>query len=166
MRVPDRQLDGRIGSWLVVPLRLDDGGAVPVVRGWVAAPDRPPAPLGEVTVTGRLLPPEEKPARAAGQAADEVPAVDVTALGSRWAVELHEGFVLARAEDPAPAAAPVRVPESNAVPSDTGAPFSNLGYALQWWAFAAFVGYLWWRIVRERWQHRFATAPAALTAVR
>ena len=32
--VPDRDLDGRAGEWVVTPLRTD-AGVLPVVRGWV-----------------------------------------------------------------------------------------------------------------------------------
>ncbi|CAM5619664.1 SURF1-like protein OS=Streptomyces microflavus OX=1919 GN=G3I39_30400 PE=3 SV=1 [Streptomyces microflavus] len=53
--------DDRIGVHVLTPLDLKDGSTVLVNRGWVPAapnqtayPDVPPAPRGEVTVTGRL----------------------------------------------------------------------------------------------------------------
>ncbi|CAM5737755.1 SURF1-like protein OS=Streptomyces microflavus OX=1919 GN=G3I39_30400 PE=3 SV=1 [Streptomyces microflavus] len=53
--------DDRIGVHVLTPLALKDGSTVLVNRGWVPAapnqtayPDVPPAPRGEVTVTGRL----------------------------------------------------------------------------------------------------------------
>lgn len=164
--VPDRILEARSGLWVVVPLRVP-GATVAVVRGWIAPTEIPPAPpTGELTVTGRFLPSEETPVRAPELPAGRIAAVDLTALGAEWANDLHEGFVVAADESPPPASTPTRVPESNAVPSDTGAPFSNTGYALQWWAFSAFVGYLWWRILRDRWQARtpIAVAPERATA--
>ena len=56
--VPDRQLDGKNGFYVLTLLRTDDGRALPVVRGWIPGePDAakaPAAPTGEVTVTGSL----------------------------------------------------------------------------------------------------------------
>lgn len=37
----------------------------------------------------------------------------------------------------------------------------NFGYSLQWWLFAAFAGFFWWRIVRDAGRHR--AHPAAGT---
>ncbi|RUQ43221.1 SURF1 family cytochrome oxidase biogenesis protein, partial [Micrococcus sp. HSID17227] len=59
--VGPRLLNGRDGYWTVTALRVagaPDGEVVPVVRGWSADADVvDPAPAGQVTVTGRLLPP-------------------------------------------------------------------------------------------------------------
>ena len=56
--VPNRQVDGRTGFYVLTLLRTDEGKALPVVRGWLpgaADADRAPAaPSGEVTVTGSL----------------------------------------------------------------------------------------------------------------
>ena len=61
-----RTVDGNTGWEVVVPLVLSDGTAVLVDRGWVPQgdqgatqpPDVAPVPSGEVTVTGRIRPPE------------------------------------------------------------------------------------------------------------
>ncbi len=54
--VPDRELDGKRGFYVLTLLRTDSGKALPVVRGWLpgtADPAKAPAPpAGEVTVTG------------------------------------------------------------------------------------------------------------------
>ncbi len=59
----NRPINGRTGFYLVTPLRLDDGTAVLVQRGWLPrdAADRthvqpPPAEPGLVTVAGRIAP--------------------------------------------------------------------------------------------------------------
>lgn len=56
--VPDRDLDGRNGYYVLTLLRTDGGKALPVVRGWLPgsadAAKAPAAPTGEVTVTGAL----------------------------------------------------------------------------------------------------------------
>ena len=41
--VAPRELDGATGMWVLTPLRLADGSAVAVVRGWVTGPDDPAA---------------------------------------------------------------------------------------------------------------------------
>lgn len=56
--VPDRELDGRSGYYVLTLLRTDGGKALPVVRGWLPgdadAAKAPAPPSGEVTVTGAL----------------------------------------------------------------------------------------------------------------
>jgi DNA-binding transcriptional regulator of glucitol operon len=34
----------------------------------------------------------------------------------------------------------------------------NFGYSLQWWLFAGFAGFFWWRILRDAARHRAARA--------
>ncbi len=72
-----RTVDGSVGFEVVTPLVLSNGTAVLVDRGWVApppggalvAPAVPPAPDGQVTVDGRLHPPESRGTAAADRAA-------------------------------------------------------------------------------------------------
>jgi surfeit locus 1 family protein len=56
--VRNRTLDGRPGYWVLTPLRLDDGEAVIVNRGWV--PNdlgvTPAPPTGQVRVIGMVAP--------------------------------------------------------------------------------------------------------------
>ena len=59
----NRQMNGRPGFYAVTPLRLDDGSAVLVQRGWLPrdANDRTriaaaPLPRGRVQVQGRIAP--------------------------------------------------------------------------------------------------------------
>ena len=59
----NRTMDERSGFYVMTPMRLPDGSAVIVQRGWVprddANPMKPPAvetPRGTVTVTGRVAP--------------------------------------------------------------------------------------------------------------
>jgi surfeit locus 1 family protein len=168
--IPRRILDGRSGSWVVTPLRLPDGSVAPVVRGWTpligetfsrdsgeitreSFPNK-----GQVRVEGRWMAPEQAPARAS-VGSGEVSAVDLAQLAPRWGnPPLHEGYLLAASETPAPpepaGQALTRIPPTNAETSDTGAPFSNAAYALQWLAFSGFVVFLWWRILRDGWRRR------------
>src|SRR5262249_36439425 len=58
--VAGRPQDGRTGFWVLTPLVLGDGSAVPVVRGWAAGPGdpaaAPPAPGPPVRGGGALQP--------------------------------------------------------------------------------------------------------------
>jgi len=151
--VTGRNLAGRNGFWVLVPLRLADGSAVPVVRGWVASPSDPAAagPVGSgVQVIGLLQPSEPPSQRAPGQAsglpADQVDRVSVTELVNQWPYPLITGFVVQQAQTPATGPAPSLVP---APTSDPGLDLQNLSYAVQWWLFAGFGLFFWWRLVRD-----------------
>jgi len=151
--VAGRELGGRTGFWVLTPLRLADGSGVGVVRGWVPAADDPAAaaPSGPVAVTGRLEPAEPPAQRAPGQGAglpagqlDRVAATDLIAA---WPYPLLTGYLVAESQAP-PAAAPAPVPVPSSAP-ETGLAWRNLSYAVQWWAFALFGLFFWWRLVRD-----------------
>jgi cytochrome oxidase assembly protein ShyY1 len=130
-----------VASAVVTPLALDDGSAVLVVRG---ADGGVPAPSGEVDVTGVL-----EPSDATGDALDADRVTDgirIAALVSAVDVDLYAGYVVRTTSDPADASTPVAAPTPD--PSRL-AGLRNLVYAVQWWVFAAFVAFMWWRIVTE-----------------
>jgi cytochrome oxidase assembly protein ShyY1 len=149
--VANRRLDGRPGFWVVAPLRVAASGAtLPVLRGFVTSPsDLPPVPSGSVTVTGGLVPPES-PYAGAAPPEGQLGSVDTSVLVGRWPGDLYNAFVFQQEETPA--AAPgslgsmVRVPTPS---GETGFKWRNAAYALQWWAFAGFALFMWWRVVRE-----------------
>ncbi len=149
--------DGAEGSWLVTPLSVGaaDRPAVPVVRGWVpggtAIEDVPPPPTGEVEVSGWLQPTE------AAEAGDDDPA-DGTIAHLRVAdlVQLVDGqdlygaYVIAEETSAGDAAAGVVAASLDQLPPAsrfTG--LRNILYAIEWWVFAAFAAFLWWRHVRD-----------------
>ncbi|GGB83117.1 hypothetical protein N798_09420 [Knoellia flava TL1] len=149
--VANRRLDGRTGFWVVAPLRVASTGAtLPVLRGFVTSPsDLPPVPSGSVTVTGGLAPPESP---YAGQAPPEgqLGSVDTSVLVGRWPGDLYNAFVFQQEESPA--APPTTLGSMERVPTpsgETGFKWRNAAYAFQWWAFALFALYMWWRIVRD-----------------
>ena len=149
--VANRRLEGRAGYWVVAPLRVSATGAtLPVLRGFVTSPDdAPPVPQGQVTVTGGLAPPESP---YAGDAPPEgqLGSVDTSVLVSRWPGELYNAFVFQQEQTPAPSPADVGAMERVPTPSgETGFKWRNAAYALQWWAFALFALFMWWRIVKE-----------------
>ena len=149
--VPGRRLGDATGLWVLTPLRLADGSAVAVVRGWVAdagAPASAPAalPAGDVELGGVLRPPEPVgdllPGAVADAPAGQVPVVAGALLAQVWPYPLADGYVL----QTSPVAAGL-----TAVPTERGGglAFQNLSYALQWWLFSAFGLFFWWRLVRD-----------------
>lgn len=170
--VADRRLDGVDGWWVLVPLVVDATGArMPVVRGFVPTPSAaPPAPAGSVTVVGALAPAESPRAPRTALGQGQVAAVDVPALLNVWGGDVYNGFLFAQSEQPDPgdvaAAGPVAdSPALHRVPPPRppgGLSARNVAYAIQWWVFAAFVGWMWWRMVRD--DHRRSRSPALAEA--
>jgi cytochrome oxidase assembly protein ShyY1 len=148
---------GPHGFWVLTPLRLPDGSAVPVVRGWVATADDPAAapsavPTGTVIVTGFLEPsepPDEArlPGQSSGLPPGQIELVDVTYLIRVWPYPLLTGYVLLNGQTPASATVPTHLVGLQA--GDSAMALQNLSYAIQWFLFAGFGLYLWWRLVLE-----------------
>lgn len=142
-----RPLDGRNGFWIVTPL-VTESGVLLVNRGWTpagsdatAAPDVPPPPSGQVTVTGRLRPaeatePTDAPPPGQAWAADpEVLVTPADALRFNAYAELTSSTPAADAEL-----------KSLPVPGHRG--LNNLVYSVQWLLFGL-VGIIgWWRLIR------------------
>ncbi len=149
--------DGEGGRWLVTPLSVGDPDqpAVPVVRGWVPADtaidEVPAAPAGEIDVLGWLQPTE-----AATDGATEPDEGVVAHLRVADLVQLLDGqdlygaYVVAKEPLPADDAAGVDAATLDQLPPAsrfTG--LRNILYAIEWWVFAAFAIFLWWRHVRD-----------------
>ncbi|WP_165986049.1 SURF1 family protein [Streptomyces sp. YIM 98790] len=151
--VPDRILDGERGFYVLTPLLPRDGGpAVPVVRGWLPGdPDPgavPPPPAGTVTVTGALQAAESPRAVNArsGLPSGQVAVIGAASLINLLPYEVVNGFVTERE-----ATAPLRAVPPQAA-SGTGLDlkaFQNLGYTAEWFVFAAFVVFMWFRLYRR-----------------
>lgn len=155
---------GPRGFWVLTPLRLPDGSAVAVVRGWVPSADDPAAarsavPDGQVSVTGLLLPSEPPddahvPGRGTGLPAGQTDLVDVTQLIKVWPHPLLTGFILLGGQTPAASGVPTRLVALQA--GDSAMALQNVSYAIQWFLFAGFGMYIWWRLVREDYHGRFS----------
>jgi len=146
------------GYWLLTPLRLADGTLIPVVRGWVASPGDPAAavPEGHVTVTGRLMGPEpsDRIQRTGALPRGQVATVTTAELINVWPGErIRTGYVIATRQvgggTPEPRLVAVAPPTA-----ERSFNWRNLAYALQWWIFAGFAVYMWYRLVREAVQER------------
>lgn len=154
--VAGRRLDGRTGFWVVAPLKVAATQAtLPVLRGWIASPDAvPPVPSGTVTVTGGLAPPES-PYAGPPPPEGQLGSIDTSVLVGRWPGELYNAFVFQQAESfpqaQTPEASATTLGAMERVPTptgETGFKWRNAAYALQWWVFALFALYIWWRTVR------------------
>ncbi|MDN5894957.1 MAG: SURF1 family protein [Nocardioides sp.] len=165
--VSNREQDDKDGYWVVTPVAVDKPGdpAILVVRGWTPAiADAPEAPTGETTLVGLL-----QPAEGSTNVVDDDPTDDVLPqLRLADAIQfidqdLYGGYVVAG--DPAGGAA-----------GDAGSPATtdndgteglahadvdqlpevgqftalrNLLYAIEWWIFGLFAGFIWWRWMRD-----------------
>ncbi|BBE22758.1 SURF1-like protein [Arthrobacter sp. MN05-02] len=141
--VRNRPMNGQPGYEVLTPLRLDDGTAVIIDRGWLpignaeaGRPDEiPDPPAGPVEVTARTKPGE--PAVNRGAPEGQVASIDLPALADRLDYPVQDAaYGLLALERPAAAQTPVAAPK----PSIDEGP--HLSYSLQWFAFGvlAFVG--------------------------
>jgi len=180
MFVSDRQLDGRDGFWVVTPLLLDgsledessssvDGspGAILVIRGWVASTSDPAArpPAGRAEVIGSVMSSEAQDSSAAAVEGRVLPSLRIPTMVDLVDYRLHDAFVMQASSVPASAGGPVVV-EPPAPPTDH-AGLRNVAYAVQWWIFAAFTLFMWWRMVSDAHRDRSESAdPEAHTTTR
>ena len=148
--VPQRVLDGVDGYWVVTPVRTSASGAsalLPVVRGFVADPaqaDRPaPSP---VELEGTLAPSEY--AAYTDLPEGQRPAIDTADLANAWEEPLYNGFIFLTAESPVTTSEAVR-PVPPPVFGESGIDPRNVGYALQWFVFAAFAVYMYLRFLKQ-----------------
>lgn len=151
----NRQMNGRPGFYVVTPLRLPDGSAVAVQRGWAPrdAADRtrvarPPTPDGEVTVHGRIAPPPgrlyEFDAAASGPIRQNL---DLATYSAEIRQPLRP-LSIVQEDGPAPPADGLL--RQWALPAADV--HKHYGYAFQWFALSALVIglYVWFQLVRPR----------------
>lgn len=158
--VSGRQHGDRDGFWVVTPLLLDgDAGAVLVVRGWAAAPDEPTAAVrpGRVTVTGTVLGSEAEDSSAAASRGRVLPSLRLPTIVGMVGYRLYDAFVLLATVVPPSSTAPATVDPPP--PPKDHAGLRNIAYAVQWWIFAAFVLFMWCRMVVDAHRDR-ESAPA------
>ena len=152
--VPGRQLDDRSGFYVLTLLRTDEGKALPVVRGWLPgtadAAKAPAPPAGEVTVTGALqaseTPGSNGVSAAGGLPAGQTGAISAASLVNLVPYDLYDAWVTLDKGDSGMRAVPATAP------ADTGLDlkaFQNLGYTGEWFVFAGFVVFMWFRLVRR-----------------
>ncbi len=149
--VPNRRLGEVRGFWLVTPFVVEGSGVrLPVLRGFTVHPealDTPP-PTGRRTVVGGLSPTEPPLSHAQPLPSGQLASIDASVLVNTWPGETYNAFLFLDSEDPEAAVdrALTRLPTPL---GDTGLQLRNAAYALQWWVFAGFALWLWWRMVRD-----------------
>ncbi|MBT2675785.1 SURF1 family protein [Streptomyces sp. ISL-14] len=152
--VPDRELDGKQGYYVLTLLHTDEGKALPVVRGWRPGDaDRakaPAAPTGEVTVTGSLQaseqPGENGVSAQGGLPSGQTGAISAASLVNLVPYDVYDAWVTLDKADSGMKPVPV------AAANDTGLDlkaFQNLGYTGEWFVFAGFVVFMWFRLLRR-----------------
>ncbi|MEU1334212.1 SURF1 family protein [Streptomyces sp. NPDC005865] len=152
--VPDRELDDKRGFYVLTLLRTDGGKSLPVVRGWLpgdaSAAKAPAAPKGEVTVTGALQA-SESPGSNGVSAAGGLPRGQLGAISSASLVNLvrddmYDAWITLGKADSGMKAVPAAAPNNTGL--DLKA-FQNLGYTGEWFVFAGFVVFMWFRLFRR-----------------
>jgi surfeit locus 1 family protein len=147
--VSGREHDGVSGYWVVTPVAVGGEGrpAMPVVRGWVRSPDQaPPAPSGEVQVTGWLQPPEGAQGVSDDDPSDDVlPQLRIADVIQHVDQDLYGAYVVDQARESGLQPATLsQLPDAGTL---TG--LRNFLYGLEWWVFGGFAVFLWWRYVQE-----------------
>ncbi|MFI0218580.1 SURF1 family protein [Streptomyces lydicus] len=160
--VPSRTLKDnrgeRQGFYVLDLLRTDHGKALPVVRGWLpgdagskADTAKVPAPpKGEVTVTGALQASENQGTdgvqAGGGLPQGQLGMISAASLVNIVPYEVYDAWItLTDAQAPLRAVPPAAAEGSGL---DLKA-FQNLGYTGEWFVFAGFVVFMWFRLFRR-----------------
>lgn len=152
--VPDRKVDDKPGYYVLTLLHTDNGKDLPVVRGWLPgeanAAKAPAAPAGEVTVTG-VLQASESPGSNGVSAAGGLPngqlgAISAASLVNMVQGDVYDAWVTLDKGDSGMKPVPAAAPDNSGL--DLKA-FQNLGYTGEWFVFAGFVVFMWFRLFRR-----------------
>ena len=158
-------LGGATVLWVVTPLRLSDGSAIEVVRGWVSRVDdaliAPPSEA--VQVTGRIRPLDAPPTVNTPLPPGESAGID-QALTQQLPYPARTGYVVRTAQVPPDPLSLEPVP-SQPPPAPPGAKqfyLQNGLYTIQWGLFALLILYCWYRLFRSE----LATRTTATSTLR
>ncbi|GGR85293.1 SURF1-like protein [Streptomyces humidus] len=152
--VPGRELAGKNGFYVLTLLRVDGGRALPVVRGWLPgradAAKAPAPPAGEVTVTGALQaseqPGDDGVSARGGLPAGQTAAISAASLVNLVPDDLYDAWITLDTAGPGMTAVPAKAAAGTGL--DLKA-FQNLGYTGEWFVFAGFVVFMWFRLLRR-----------------
>ncbi|MDG4858559.1 SURF1 family protein [Streptomyces sp. T-3] len=152
--VPDRDLDGKRGFYALGLLKTDEGKALPVVRGWLPGDADsgkvPAAPKGEVTVTGALQASEsagsDGVSSAGGLPEGQLGMISAASLVNLVPYDVYPAWVTVDKAESGLTAVPPSAPQGSGL--DLKA-FQNLGYTGEWFIFAGFVVFMWFRLFRR-----------------
>ncbi|MGH3372361.1 MAG: SURF1 family cytochrome oxidase biogenesis protein, partial [Nocardioidaceae bacterium] len=156
--------------WVVTPVAVcadpDPCPAAPallVVRGWTAAPGQAPAaPAGPVRLTGWLQPPEGSGLPDPDPDDDVLPELRVADAIQRVDQDLYGGYLVADRAEPSSGIAGLDPVDPASLPEPgSGTGLRNLLYAVQWWVFAGFALFVWWRWSRDELERPRQAPPTA-----
>ncbi len=153
--VSGREHDGTDGYWVVTALTSGspDAPALPLVRGWVSDVGAAPGPpTGAAEVVAWLQPTEGSGESDTDPSDDVLPQVRTADLIQHVEQDLYGAYGVVDA-----AAAGTNPGTTGLVPADLEqlpdagrfTAIRNLLYALEWWVFAGFAAFIWWRYVRD-----------------
>jgi cytochrome oxidase assembly protein ShyY1 len=147
--VRSRTFEAAPGSWVVAPLRLDDGTIVLVNRGWIsnsgqleAVPATYQQTDGEVTVIGMVRRTETRgrigPVDPAEGTLENIARLDVARITKQLDGEVLPGYVQLEQQSPQ-----LTTADPTPVPREALDEGPHLNYAVQWFIFTtvAIVGY-------------------------
>lgn len=146
--VSGREHEGEAGYWVVTPLAVGDADApaLPIVRGWVADPDAAPEPpTGTADLVAWLQPTQGTNEVDEDRTDDILPQVRTADLIQRVDQDLYGAYGVAT--EPLDGLLPATLDQLPEPATFTA--LKNLLYAIEWWIFAAFAAFIWWRWVRD-----------------
>ncbi|NWN87831.1 MAG: SURF1 family protein [Micrococcaceae bacterium] len=173
VQVESRVEEGNLGLWLVSEATVDgapDGYRIPVAWGWVE--EEIEADTAELTemfeqatdvsaqdmmeFEGRLIP-GEGPTPNTNHASEPVrkQMLATSQLVNLWDQDLYAGYVVAEkftvdsTEHVVSGATDVQPVDVAPQPEETEVAWLNIFYAIEWFIFAVFSLFLWWRFVRD-----------------
>lgn len=135
--------------WVVAPVRVDGTKSMLlIVRGWTDEQlDSPDRPRGTVMFRAILQPGEDRnDAYAFDPTTGIYGSVSIPQLANVLHGDLFSGFALTDAAGINAGLKPVDPPDPH-VSWMVG--LRNLAYALQWWVFGLFAGFMWWRMATD-----------------
>ena len=131
-------VEGEPGDQVLTPLRLPDGTALVVDRGWIPIDQGVPvtgeaaAPTGTVTVGGVLFPPDALTVpTGTASPVERITKVDLGQIGAQLPYPILPIYLLLQTQQPPQQGS---LPEPPPLPPLTNGP--HLSYAFQWFSFA------------------------------
>ncbi|MGO1522358.1 MAG: SURF1 family protein [Nesterenkonia sp.] len=150
--IADRLQDDVAGYWAVAAFRVQgapDDEVIPVVRGWSEDyDDAGQPPTGQLDLHGRLLPTEAPGPGPRDEPAGVLPSLSAAELINLWNEDSYSGFVV-DFSDQALGGSGLEPVWVDPQPQEDEVNWLNLFYGLEWFVFAGFAFYLWWRLVKD-----------------
>jgi surfeit locus 1 family protein len=159
--ISGRERNGVEGYWVVTPLEVGPGTAeLMVVRGWTASlTGVPEAPRGKAAFTGWLQPAEGTGAVDDDPSDDVLPQLRIADALHHVSGDLYGAYAVAQPSTDAAEGTSTgsntgtdgleRAELDQLPPSPRFTAIRNLFYAIEWWFFAAFAVFMWWRWLRD-----------------